>query len=841
MQPPSFRAIALVLALLAGAVTERGLAQSPCETALADAQKDFQLGIFEEIPGRLGPCFRGRATRAQRLQAYTLLANTYLASDEQGPAREAVAAILRIDPDFAPDTPPRFVQLVEQVKRETATDRVVTASKTEESFRDTPATVWVVTSDDIARRGYQDLEAVLHDLPGFDFSRGNGELYSSVYLRGLASPFNDRFLLLIDGVEQNSLSEGVAHLSRQYSLSDVDRIEVVYGPVSAMYGPNALTGVIQVITKRPEGFLAKGQRFGFQVQGTRGSFQTTSGELALAGRTGSGNLAWSLTGRVFRSEEPDLSHLADWDYDYSAVDYKQLLRLEGDDALAFADEFTSSLLYEINENEDGSLTVELTDLGESLVREIDRRLLAANSVGFSDRTEDLSVHAQLRISDLSLGLLHWREDEGVTPWYTDSFLAGRQNGNSTAPRQTSLYLRYSRPTGKSSWFTLFTRYRNDGYDGHKTSFTRLETYAAGRVGLFDVAFTCEAEAQEFTGEISEFCLQTAFLRRVQFEQSSSELASEAKWVYHPSEALQAVAGVEARRGSIQRGRTNIQGGFVIPTARFDRTALGAYGQVSYRLARALSIVGSGRFDRSEGGNAEGRNAGFGNVFSPRLALIYTPSAFTFKALYSEAFTILEKEELAGGEPAKAESFEVSAGWQPADSLDLRLAAYRWESEELVIQAPPHGTDHTLGSTRVRGLLAGAGFQRGELKLWGNYTYTEPSATVPRVAARHRVNLGFDLLLRRRLDANLRLNYVGAREAPAPAGIGASWIAHAALTWRDVVPGSDLQLIANNLFDESYDDPGVPSEGGPLFAALFPQPGRTFFVRLQYRLPARISP
>ncbi len=59
-------------------------------------------------------------------------------------------------------------------------------------------------------------------------------------------------MLLIDGVEDNDLASSTAWISRQFPLSNIDRIEVVYGPASTMYGANAFAGVINVITKEPE-------------------------------------------------------------------------------------------------------------------------------------------------------------------------------------------------------------------------------------------------------------------------------------------------------------------------------------------------------------------------------------------------------------------------------------------------------------------------------------------------------------------------------------------------------------------------------------------------------------
>ena len=307
-------------------------AQDECEAGLQAAEKSYELGLFEDVPGQLEPCLKGRASRAELVRAQSLLARTYLASDQPEKAREAVAELLRVDPNFEPTPPPRFARLVEEERRRESEFQVATVSKVSENLREAPAAVVVILAEEIEERGYLDLEEVLHDLPGFAVSRGNGETYSNFYQRGFRSKDNDRVLLLVDGVEQNDLTTSVAHLSRQYPVSSVDRIEVVYGPAATIYGANAYSGVINIITKPPEAFVAQGKTFGALVQAAGGSFDTRYAELALAGRDRSGNVAWSVTGRVFRSDEMDLSGVPGWRYDFATAPYKDFLRFEGEDA-----------------------------------------------------------------------------------------------------------------------------------------------------------------------------------------------------------------------------------------------------------------------------------------------------------------------------------------------------------------------------------------------------------------------------------------------------------------------------------------------------------------------------
>src|SRR4029079_8137540 len=170
------------------------------------------------------------------------------------------------------------------VKGRSSTPTVTSVSKAKEPLAQAPATVEVITGAEIERRGYPDLEAVLRDLPGFDFSRRAGASYSNVYQRGYRSIETNRTMLLIDGVEDNDLASSTAWISRQFPLSNIDRIEVVYRPASTMYGANAFAGVINVVTKQPEQIVGEGKKLGGEAR-----LMTTTNANAIEGVIGRQN------------------------------------------------------------------------------------------------------------------------------------------------------------------------------------------------------------------------------------------------------------------------------------------------------------------------------------------------------------------------------------------------------------------------------------------------------------------------------------------------------------------------------------------------------------------------
>ncbi len=129
--------------------------------------------------------------------------------------------------------------------------RVYTASRHSQARADTPASVTVVTAQQIEEHGYRTLADVLAMVRGFFTT--NDRNYSSVGVRGFARPgdFNTRVLLLVDGHRLNDNIYDQAMLGTEFPMDValIDRIEIIRGPVSALYGSNALFAVINIFTK----------------------------------------------------------------------------------------------------------------------------------------------------------------------------------------------------------------------------------------------------------------------------------------------------------------------------------------------------------------------------------------------------------------------------------------------------------------------------------------------------------------------------------------------------------------------------------------------------------------
>lgn len=125
---------------------------------------------------------------------------------------------------------------------------VVTPSKVEESAEDVGRTVDVVTSRDMERGGAQNLADALSDLTSVNISNyGGPNALKSIRMRGSTAA---QVLVLMDGRPINNPRDGEVDLS-DIPLDNIDRLEVVHGPGSSLYGSSAMGGVVNIITKNP--------------------------------------------------------------------------------------------------------------------------------------------------------------------------------------------------------------------------------------------------------------------------------------------------------------------------------------------------------------------------------------------------------------------------------------------------------------------------------------------------------------------------------------------------------------------------------------------------------------
>ncbi|MGZ0169956.1 MAG: TonB-dependent receptor plug domain-containing protein, partial [Planctomycetales bacterium] len=178
-------------------------------------------------------------------------------------------------------------------RRPLGDDTVVSASPTETARRQVGSSVTVITEEDIQRRGSRTLNEILRSIPGFDVRQSGGPgQQSTIFTRGTNG---SQTKVLLDGIPLNDPSSpNRAFDPANFLLDNVQRIEVIRGPQSTIYGSDAIGGVVNIVTRRGEGPT--------QVRTTHegGSFGTYTQATTISG--GTENFWYSLSGAWFTSD-----------------------------------------------------------------------------------------------------------------------------------------------------------------------------------------------------------------------------------------------------------------------------------------------------------------------------------------------------------------------------------------------------------------------------------------------------------------------------------------------------------------------------------------------------------
>jgi len=188
---------------------------------------------------------------------------------------------------------------------------VVSVSKRLEKSFTAQGTVYVITEEDINRYRYRSLQEALKYVPSVYLYNPQSWIWGGQ--RGFVSNFSQT-LLLINGREVNNLIAGEGFISHQFGTKNIKRIEVVASPASALYGANALAGVINVITKDADPQFEK-----VELSVDAGSHNTAEGNIVFGKSIKDISLKGSI--RFYRSDEDNfLNFVTGPDYSTGWVD-----------------------------------------------------------------------------------------------------------------------------------------------------------------------------------------------------------------------------------------------------------------------------------------------------------------------------------------------------------------------------------------------------------------------------------------------------------------------------------------------------------------------------------------
>ncbi len=858
------------------------------DNVIKEAQKKYDIGLFSDVQKMLQPCIENGFSQKQLIQAYRLMSVANLAIDSTNLAISFANKLIKIKPDFDAELfgPPKFEQIINDIKQAGSSVQIISVSKRAENLHEAPATVLVISREDIMNRGYVDLEQVFSDLPGFDVSRTFATTYSNIYQRGYRSNNTDRTLFLVDGVEENDLWSNISYWSRQFPVSNVERVEVLYGPASTMYGANALVGVVNVITRDPDQLAGK-KDVGVKVNTGWGTLSTRYLDMTLAARKNS--ISFSTTLRRFSSSEEDLSGYPEFNYnpsDYDQVNYTTLLGVNSN-AAGFVK--TNKIdagnpYFTINRAANGDTTsVSVTEAGANAARNYDKAALDTklngNKIGYSNLSEHWYLNGKIKFNNVQLGYEIWKTESGGTNYFNDNKAAGANNGIKWVPKQSYFYMKYDKNISDKISLMNFSQYRITEV-GDNSCTVYLFNYSNRALGSADLAANVAPH------------WETQY-----YYQISRQFRNEFKMTYNPNAQINVVSGIEVRNSSIQgdyRTATYIGNNRVAPDKVTDGLLnpgsvieiggssgdayrggndftiydVGAYAQGTWKFKDIYKLTMGGRYDY----NRIRVTGGYGSQFNPRVALVVTPGKFILKGIYASAFqnasnwtkfaTIsTRKLNNPNLDPEKVSNIDLSVAYRFSKNVYADVVYYNSRFNGVVgtgiaklADGTTTGQNQAIGALKIQGLQSNVTIKLNQYSVYANFTYTNPQNNIikdgkltniyQRIGdiADFHLNSGVNATYFNHLNVNLRMNYVSNR----PVGSGTSVSANpgkfpafvlfnGSVMYKEILPGLSAQVIVNNLFDLQYADPGIRSADGVVYSYRTPQRGRNFLFRLIYEL------
>jgi len=292
-----------------------------------------------------------------------------------------------------------------------------------------PSSVTVFTADQLQKSGVKTLEQLLTLVPGIQVARGEeGPGTYAVSMRGRRSDAgsNRDLLVLLDGLRLNEpMTSGAMSQERQLALFNVERVEIIRGPSSALYGANAFLGVINIISKNNQN----------EVSISAGSFNAN--EMTFSAAQDYDNWSWTLSSRFYEDEGEHYEgfyeywgYLEDTQDPTRQVDFN--LKLDSKSGL--------SAIFRQSEREHEdfiALGGQLNDLQKQI--HINKSLQLKYSFQVAEQRISLYAEKQKGVSDFRTGLFPYNPQPTIDPnlglYWTDGSLDAFVGGNYRTVKQ----------------------------------------------------------------------------------------------------------------------------------------------------------------------------------------------------------------------------------------------------------------------------------------------------------------------------------------------------------------------------------------------------------------------
>ena len=840
-------------------------AQHECgNRGIVIASNLYDIGKFIECIQDLNYCVNnGGFEYNEKVQAFRITAMCYLAMDSVKEADKSIERLLAINENYQIDAndPQRFRLELEYIRLQLRANMTSSVSKKMENIELAPATMQIITAKDIQDRGYIDLLSVFSDLPGFDITTDYGISYSILYQRGYRAPaLTERTMIMIDGIEDNDLWTNAAFITKQYPVSNIKRVEVIYGPASTIYGANAFCGVINVVTKDEDDLFSsnngtigeKPKNAAINLQAGYASYNTkyVDGTLGLRNK----NVVFSVTARMYVSDGIDQSSQPYWNgvpiYSKSAYTSKMTMNYSPDSVARYVGKY-----FQVNSD---STKIVPTTAGIARADSLDKayyKTALKNASIFKDPINDFSISAKLAVGSFKFGFQYWNKNEGDAGDYVDEYASPNSAYTNWQVREYFAYANYVKKIGERFTLSSLSYYRNCDF-GNNSKVATFQGFGNGGVG--DYGF--------ISGSASPHYAITNYF------ENSNEFRSELKGQYVFNDKFDILVGTEFTTGIFQGNYITSSRSPAIFYGVVDSTSGGnniteytisGYATGSYKdIAHHINIDLGARVDNNEFRERDG----YGTVFNPRVDVIYYPGKFVFKAIYATAFLDASNQNKFSTTtsrianptllPEGVKNYEVSGRYKFGKRNYVEIAGYRahYTNSLAVVNMTINGKlknqYQDIGQSLVYGAqMASEIFLWNNISVYANMTYTDPESifTSSKGAdstvrtgdiAAYSANAGVNIPFLKKLNLNTRLNIVGNK----PTGKGSSiasnpytdvpgyTLLNATLGYK-VVKNILLQVGCNNIFNTRYYSPGVRTADGGVYAPLVLQPSRTYMARI----------
>ncbi len=613
--------------------------------------------------------------------------------------------------------------------------QVQAASLHPQSLQDAPASVTVITAEDIRKYGYRTLGEALASVRGFYVT--NDRTYETVGVRGFDLPgdYDSHILVLVNGHEMaDNIFGYMLYFGNEFpiEMNLIKQIEIIRGPGSALYGSNAMFATVNIVTKSPDEMQP------LTLTTDTGSFGEKKGQIAAAGSLGSAKFLFA--GSIFN--DAGESPLFFPQYNTPQTNNGELVDMTGQKGY----HFFASLDWR-------HWTIMAAFSGDSKIQPISWGPTIFNDRGTRNNDQRDFIDATYE-RQVAGGTLRWRT-------YYDSF---------------------------------FYKGRGD--------------YALSDGGVED---NRQSEVGKWVG--------TQFTYRIR-----------------PNFAGDITVGAEGNI-DIQAFLTNYDVSpapvVYLSTNHPDRS-VALFVQDEKKLSERWRLDLGLRIDKS---------AYHSDFISPRAALIYQRSDWTYKLLYGRsfrnpsAFQLYYSDGIADAanpnlRPESADTLEIDAERKLGKRANLQVSAYGYRLHNTITGVfLPDGELQYLNGLGIRA----EGFEveiNGRPADWleGTASYAVQRAqddTILENSPQHLAKLRLAVPLGRRFDLSTGMQYASSRLTLAGFTLKPLYLADFTLASKHLLPNLDVRIGLRNAFNLKYSDPIALNPA----VDTMPEPGRTFFVEL----------